>query len=236
MLWYKRYVDDTFVIIHKNAKVTNIQKILNNFHKDIQFTSVQEQNNELPFLDVLVRRQNKALEAFVYRKPTYTGLMTDKEQNDIKDSPVDRIIINVPYVGKITQQLSKDLKKLAKKVKPTTKVITVARPPPAVRQMFKNKDEIPKNLQSNIIYQVNCSSCSASYIDKTTRQACRRLKEHEAPTEISVEHANENLRRSARIAAMYANNNARISYYESDSSEDDLPPTTYTSAIKRHII
>ncbi|CAF4678128.1 unnamed protein product [Rotaria sp. Silwood2] len=35
---------------------------------------------------------------------------------------------------------------------------------------------------------------------------------------------------------MYANNNARISYYESDSSEDDLPSTTYTSAIKRHMI
>ncbi|CAF2847951.1 unnamed protein product, partial [Rotaria sp. Silwood2] len=108
-------------------------------------------------------------------------------------------------------------------------------PPPAVRQMFKNKDEIPKNLQSNIIYQVNCSSCSASYIGKTTRQACSRLKEHGAPTEIPVEHTNENLRRSARIAAMYANNNARISYYESDSSEDDIPSATYTSAIKRHI-
>ncbi|CAF4702610.1 unnamed protein product [Rotaria sp. Silwood2] len=162
--------------------------------------------------------------------------IADKEQNGIKDSPVDRIIINVPYVGKITQQLSKDLKKLANKVKPTTQVITVPRPPSAVRQMFKNKDEIPKNVQSNIIYQVNCSSCSASYIGKTTRQACRRLKEHGAPTEISVEHANENLRRSARIAAMYANNNARISYYESDSSEDDLPSTTYTSAIKRHMI
>ncbi|CAF1503384.1 unnamed protein product [Rotaria sordida] len=34
---------------------------------------------------------------------------------------------------------------------------------------------------------------------------------------------------------MNANNNARISYYKSNSSEDDLPSTAYTSAIKRHI-
>ncbi|CAF3172994.1 unnamed protein product [Rotaria sp. Silwood2] len=34
---------------------------------------------------------------------------------------------------------------------------------------------------------------------------------------------------------MNANNYARISYYESDSSGDDLPSTTYTSAIKRHM-
>ncbi|CAF0914751.1 unnamed protein product [Rotaria sp. Silwood1] len=142
----------------------------------------------------------------------------DKEQNDMKGSPIGRIIIDIPYVGKITQQLNKDLKKLAKKVKPTTQVIAVPRPSPAVRRMFKNKDEIPKNLQSNIIYQ-----------------ACRRLKEHGAPTEVPVEHTNVNLRRSARIAAMNGNNNARISYYESDSSEDDLPSTTYTSTIKRHM-
>ncbi|CAF3166165.1 unnamed protein product, partial [Rotaria sp. Silwood2] len=144
-------------------------------------------------------------------------------------------VINVPYVGKTTQQLSKDIKKLAKKVKPTTQIITRPTPLSAARQIFKNKDVIPKNLQSNIIYQVNCSSCSASYIGKTTRQACRRLKEHGAPTEIPVEQSNENLRHSARIVAMNANNNARISYYESDSSEDDLRSTTYTSAIKRHM-
>ena len=75
VLCYKRYVDDTFVIIHKNAKINNITKILNSFHKDIQFTSVEEQNNELPFLDVLVRRTNKTFVTSVYRKPTYTSLL-----------------------------------------------------------------------------------------------------------------------------------------------------------------
>ena len=75
VLCYKRYVGDTFVIIHKDAKINNITKILNSFHKDIQFTSVEEQNNELPFLDLLVRHTNKTFVTSVYRKPTYTGLL-----------------------------------------------------------------------------------------------------------------------------------------------------------------
>ena len=75
VLCYRRYVDDTFVIVQKNAKINNITTILNSFHKDIQFTSVEEQNNELPFLDVLVPRTDKTFVTSVYRKPTYSGLL-----------------------------------------------------------------------------------------------------------------------------------------------------------------
>ncbi|CAF2636559.1 unnamed protein product [Rotaria sp. Silwood2] len=158
------------------------------------------------------------------------------ESKELNSTSTDRIVINVPYVGRTTQQLSKDIKKIAKEIKPTTQVTIVQRPPIAPRQMFQNKDKIPKNLQSNIIYEINCSSCSASYIGKTVRQACRRLKEHGAPTEALIESNNENLRRSQRIAKLNAKNKVPISYYESDSGEDDdLPRTPYTSAIKRHM-
>ena len=75
VLCYKRYVDDTFVIVQKDAKINNIIEILNSFHKDIQFTSVEEQNNELFVLDVLVHRTDKTFVTSVYRKPTYSGLL-----------------------------------------------------------------------------------------------------------------------------------------------------------------
>ncbi|CAF4867324.1 unnamed protein product, partial [Rotaria sp. Silwood2] len=42
-------------------------------------------------------------------------------------------VINVPYVGRTTQQLSKDIKKIAKEIKPTTQVTIVQRPPIAPR-------------------------------------------------------------------------------------------------------
>ena len=41
---YKRYVDDTFLLIDHNADIEQIKSILNSFHKDIQFTSVSEEN------------------------------------------------------------------------------------------------------------------------------------------------------------------------------------------------
>ena len=51
------------------------QKIDNNsFHPRIKFTLEPENNNQLPFLDVLVTRDNNIFHTSVYRKPTFTGL------------------------------------------------------------------------------------------------------------------------------------------------------------------
>ncbi|CAF3497645.1 unnamed protein product [Rotaria sp. Silwood1] len=51
--WY-RYVDDTFVLINKDANVDNILSILNDFHSSIKFTRKIENNDKLEFLDVQV--------------------------------------------------------------------------------------------------------------------------------------------------------------------------------------
>ncbi|CAF4267577.1 unnamed protein product [Rotaria sp. Silwood2] len=59
--WY-RYVDDTFVVINKDANVNNILSILNEFHPSIKFTRKIEDNDKLEFLDV---------------QPTFTGVLTN---------------------------------------------------------------------------------------------------------------------------------------------------------------
>ena len=48
-------------------------KILNSKHKNIEFTMETESNNELPFLDVLIKRDNDGFQTSVYRKTTFTG-------------------------------------------------------------------------------------------------------------------------------------------------------------------
>ena len=44
VLWYKRFVDDTFVIIRKKAGSDKLLNILNSYHPDIQFTLAKEEN------------------------------------------------------------------------------------------------------------------------------------------------------------------------------------------------
>ena len=64
-----RHVDDTFVFI-KKGYVKHVLARLNSFHKNIQFTYELENQNKLPFLDVLLIRRGNKNETTVYRKST----------------------------------------------------------------------------------------------------------------------------------------------------------------------
>ena len=66
---WRRYVDDTFVFIKKGS-VEHVLARLNSFHKNIQFTYELENQNKLPFLDVLLIRRGNKIETTVYRKST----------------------------------------------------------------------------------------------------------------------------------------------------------------------
>ncbi|XP_064462023.1 uncharacterized protein LOC135372308 [Ornithodoros turicata] len=70
--FYRRYVDDKFVIIKKNFTNTFFDK-LNSIHPNIQFTCEEEKEKKIAFLDVLVQRDPCGnLKTSVYRKPCDT--------------------------------------------------------------------------------------------------------------------------------------------------------------------
>ena len=54
--FYVRYVDDTFLVISKN-KLKMLVNLLNKYHIRLKFTHEVEINNELSFLDILVKKQ-----------------------------------------------------------------------------------------------------------------------------------------------------------------------------------
>ncbi len=68
---WKRYVDDTFVILSKHAARSFLVHV-NNINEAIQFTVDSENGNgQLPFLDCLIKRNpDGTLDTTVYRKPT----------------------------------------------------------------------------------------------------------------------------------------------------------------------
>ena len=66
-LFYKRYVDDSFLIFKSHDQIDKFLNYLNNKHPNIKFTSDVEENNGLPF-------ENNIISSSMYRKPTLTGL------------------------------------------------------------------------------------------------------------------------------------------------------------------
>ncbi|XP_068757388.1 uncharacterized protein [Montipora capricornis] len=72
----KRYVDDSFCIIKRNA-VDSFHNTLNSIDQHISFTIEEENNNQIAFLDALVTRKDNDLIIEVYRKPTHTDRYLD---------------------------------------------------------------------------------------------------------------------------------------------------------------
>ncbi len=73
-LWL-RYVDDIFVIINRND-LEPFHTIINSMNASIKFSREEEQNNQLPFLDVLVQRHRDGkINTSVYRKSSTSDIV-----------------------------------------------------------------------------------------------------------------------------------------------------------------
>ena len=74
-VYYRRYVDDTFLLFRNRFAAQQFLEFANSIHDNITFTIEFENNNKsLPFLDILVTRCTQHFTTSVFRKKTYTGL------------------------------------------------------------------------------------------------------------------------------------------------------------------
>ena len=72
-LW-KRYVDDTFTFVKKNH-ISDVVAKINSFHPNIKFTHEVEEQQKIPFLDVLLKKRDDGrIDTSVYRKPTNNNI------------------------------------------------------------------------------------------------------------------------------------------------------------------
>ena len=75
-IWF-RYVDDTFTLFKKKNDALSFLRYLNGRDNNIKFTIEFEQNDEIPFLDILMKRnRDSSFSTSIYRKKTFTGLST----------------------------------------------------------------------------------------------------------------------------------------------------------------
>lgn len=77
-VWY-RYEDDTFVIWKQGQE--KVHQYLNSHHNNIKFTMKLKEENQIPFLDILVTRVEEYLEHKVYLKPTHPDWCPHKLSN-----------------------------------------------------------------------------------------------------------------------------------------------------------
>ena len=76
-VYYRRYVDDVFVLFSSPRHLPLFQDYLNNKHANISFTIENENDGKLPFLDVLVSRESDKFVTDIYRKPTFSGVYSN---------------------------------------------------------------------------------------------------------------------------------------------------------------
>ncbi|XP_071454132.1 uncharacterized protein [Hetaerina americana] len=81
--YFFRYVDDTFIVWpHGPAALNEFLEHMNSAHPNIRFTMEKEDNGQLPFLDILIKkREDRTLSHSVYRKPTHTDLYLNGESH-----------------------------------------------------------------------------------------------------------------------------------------------------------
>ena len=72
-VFYRRYVDDTFLLFEHSSHAPLFLEYLNNKHNSIRFTMETEINGKLPFLDCCVSRNTDGFDISVYRKETFSG-------------------------------------------------------------------------------------------------------------------------------------------------------------------
>lgn len=75
-IFYRRYVDDTFLLFSHKSHVQLFLNFVNSKHVNIHFTMETEEGGKLPFLDCTVSRLSNQFITSVYRKRTFSGMGT----------------------------------------------------------------------------------------------------------------------------------------------------------------
>ena len=113
---------------------------------------------------------------------------TNQSRTDFFDENDTRakVWVRVPYLGKRGETLVKNcLKKIQRCLTVPVNFIVIY-DTKKCSYFLSNKDKIPNLSKSNVVYEVKCPGCSATYIGKTERCLQSRLSEHINPTKSAI--------------------------------------------------
>ena len=73
-VYYRRYVDDIFLLLKSCSHLIKFRDNLNKCHPNMKFSFEEEKKEKLSFLDVEVSQERNKFAATVYPKPTFSGV------------------------------------------------------------------------------------------------------------------------------------------------------------------
>ena len=211
-------------------------------HANIKFTFEIENDNSIPFLDIMITKTPTGLATNVYRKPTHTdqGLhwfsfcpnlykinsiktllnraysicsnnlllhqefkklenyflannycydmfqkvlkvfLWSKYKRKEKVFDVPKLVkyIKLPFLGKVSYDLRKQLNKTLQSSFPAVNFRIIFSNELRIRSFFRVKDIIPDDVCSNIVYKFECPCCPARYVGCSSRSFRSRIFEH----------------------------------------------------------
>ena len=76
-VYYRRYVDDIFVLFRSPDHLEKFRNYLNSKQRNVRFTCEKEHNNSAPFLDVLITRTRNGFKTSMYQKPLFSEVYSN---------------------------------------------------------------------------------------------------------------------------------------------------------------
>ncbi|XP_023238336.1 uncharacterized protein LOC111637146 [Centruroides sculpturatus] len=189
--YYARYVDD-IIIVYDSQIVSSkhIEEYANRLHKNLKFTSEDEQQNKMNFLDVTIKREETSVSFSKYEKLCNNG----KTINFKSYCPLEnkKNVFNMELrkiLNRTTQQENIDIevKQLFKKfqLNDYPKHILFASQKNKMSNIISiiNSENSPRDQFkiAGVVYRMSCTCGSPNYyIGETGRRLELRVKEHVA--------------------------------------------------------
>ena len=92
--------------------------------------------------------------------------------------PKKELFIVLPYLGTLSSNLKQKLRTCFKNSLPQCNIRIIFKSANRLSSLFRFKDVIPKELQSDLVYKFSCGNCNVTYYGKTERHLKVRSSEH----------------------------------------------------------
>ena len=186
-----RYVDDVFCVFEISMeKIQEFLERINKWHPNLRFTVEFEKNKQLPFLDVLITREDDQHTTTLYRKPTHTDLYLFWESNQCRKYKlglIKTLTLRVLRICSTTQLIAKETERL----RATLRVNGY--PPHIIRRGIREGHEIAKRLQQQqhqspqqlatvpkktVFFTLGCYGHETVTLASKIRKVCQKLLPH----------------------------------------------------------